>query len=58
MQILKANHWIVVGDPYERGRGRIGGAEGDCDPIVKTTVSTNPDPSELPETKPPTKKHT
>jgi hypothetical protein len=32
-------------------------AEGDCNPIGRTTVSVNPDPSELPEVKPPTKEH-
>ena len=32
--------------------------KGDCNPIGRPTVSTNPDPSELSETKPPTKEHT
>ena len=32
--------------------------EGDCNPIGRPTVSTNLDPWELPETKPPTKEHT
>jgi hypothetical protein len=36
----------------------IEGNEGDCNPIGRTTVSTNLDLSELPETKPPTKNHT
>jgi hypothetical protein len=34
------------------------GVEGDCIPIGRTTVSTNPDPLELPETKQRTKEHT
>jgi hypothetical protein len=55
---LTANHWTGVRDPYERARGRIDRAEGDCHCIGKTTVSTNPNPSELPETKPKTKEHT
>jgi hypothetical protein len=43
MQILMANHWTEVGDPYERIRGRIEEAEGDSKPIGRTTVSTNLD---------------
>jgi hypothetical protein len=31
--------------------------EGDCNPIRRTIVSTNLDPSELTETKPPSKEH-
>jgi hypothetical protein len=38
--------------------GRTRGAEGDGNPIGRTTVSTNLDPLELPEIKPPTKEHT
>ena len=52
MQMLTANHCTEVGDPMEE----LG--EGDCNPIGRTTVSTNLDPWELPETKPPTKEHT
>jgi hypothetical protein len=58
MQILRINHWTEVGDPYGRVRGRIEGAEGDGNPIGRPTVSTNLDPRELSETKPPTKEHT
>jgi hypothetical protein len=58
MQILTAIHWTEVGEPYGRVRGRIEGAEGDGNPIGRKTSSTNPEPSELPETKPPTRKHT
>jgi hypothetical protein len=36
MQILTANHWIEVEDPYGRVRRRIEGAEGDGNPIGKT----------------------
>jgi hypothetical protein len=50
--MLTANHCTEVGDPMEE----LG--EGDCNPIGRTTVSTNLDPWELPETKPPTKEHT
>ena len=34
------------------------GTEGDGNPTGRTTVSTNLDPWELPETEPPTKEHT
>ena len=50
MQILTANHWTEVRDPYGRVRGRIEGTEGDGNPIGRPTVSTNLDPWELPET--------
>jgi hypothetical protein len=56
MQILTANQYTEVSDIY--GRARIEGTEGDDNPIKRTTVSTNLDPCELPETKPPTKDHT
>jgi hypothetical protein len=39
-------------------RGRTEEAEGDGNPIGRTTVLTNLDPWELPETKPLTKEHT
>jgi hypothetical protein len=55
MQILTANHWTEVWDPYGRDRGRIEGDEWDCNPIGRPMFSTNQDPWELPETKPPTK---
>lgn len=58
MQILSANHWIEVGDQYRRVRGRTEGAGGDCSPIGRRTMSTNPDPSDLLETMPNTKGHT
>jgi hypothetical protein len=58
MQILTGSHWTEVGDQYGRVRGRTEGAEGDGNPIGRTTVSTNPDSLELSETKPKTKEHT
>jgi hypothetical protein len=51
MQILTAIYWTEV----RRLRGRTAGTEGDCNPIGRTTISSNPDISEHPETKPPTK---
>jgi hypothetical protein len=57
MQILTSNHWTEVGDSYGRVRERVEGVEGDGNHIEKT-ISTILDPSELPETKPPTKEHT
>jgi hypothetical protein len=41
MQKLTVNRWIEVGHQYGRVRGRTEGAEGDYNPIGKTTVSTN-----------------
>ena len=41
-----------------RARGRTEGAEGDCNTIGRTTITTNWIPPELPGTKPPTKEHT
>jgi hypothetical protein len=58
MKILTANHWIEVGDRYGRFRGRSEKTKGNCNLIGRTAVSTNPDPSELPETNPKTKEHT
>ena len=37
--------------------GKIEEAEGESNYIGRPTVSTNPDPRELPETEPPTKQH-
>jgi hypothetical protein len=55
MQILIANRWAEINDSYGRVRGRTDGA---CNPIEITTVSTKPDSSEIPDTKPPTKEYT
>jgi hypothetical protein len=52
MQVLIANHWVKVRDQYGRVKGRTEGVEGDCNPIGRTTGSTNGDLSELSETKP------
>ena len=51
MQVLTANHWTEVGDPYGTVRGRIEGAEGDGNPIGRPTVLTNLDLWKLPKTK-------
>jgi hypothetical protein len=51
MQIITANHCTEVRDCYGRVRGRSEGVEGDCTSTGRTTISTNPVPSELPETK-------
>jgi hypothetical protein len=59
MQMLAANH-----QTEHRGSNRgvtreIEGAEGVCNPIGRTTISTNQTtPPELPGTKPPTKEYT
>jgi hypothetical protein len=53
-----ANYWTEPRDSFGRARRRTEGAEGDCNPMRRTTISTNQTPSELPGTKPPTKEHT
>jgi hypothetical protein len=45
----------VVKDYYGRIRGRTEGTERNGNPIRTATVSSNLEPLELPETKPPTK---
>lgn len=51
IQTFPAKHFTEVRDPY--GRVGIEGTEGDDNLIGRTRVSTNLDPWELPETKPP-----
>ena len=54
---LPASYWDsqpLVRIQYGRVEGRTEGAEGDCNPIRRTKVSTNLDPSQLPEYKPKT----
>jgi hypothetical protein len=34
-------NWTKLGEPYGRVRGRTKGAEGNCNPIGRTTLSTN-----------------
>jgi hypothetical protein len=41
MQIFTAKHWAELRDPYGKIRGRTEGAEGDCNPIGRKTISTN-----------------
>jgi hypothetical protein len=57
MQILTANHWTEAEDPYGSIKGRTEEAEGDCNPTGRTTVSTDPVISDLPEAKLPNKEH-
>jgi hypothetical protein len=38
MQIFPANHWTEPVNPYKRVRGRSEGAEGDCNPMGRTTI--------------------
>jgi hypothetical protein len=52
MQILTTYHWSEVGDFYGQVRERIEESEEDGNPIGRTAVATNMDPSELSETKP------
>jgi hypothetical protein len=39
--MLAANHWTEHGDPNGGVRERTEGAEGVCNPIGRTTISTN-----------------
>jgi hypothetical protein len=41
MQIHTANHWTEPGDFNGRVKRRTEGAEGDCNSIGRTTLSTN-----------------
>jgi hypothetical protein len=43
MQLLTANHYNEVRNPYGRVKGMIEGAEEDNSPIERLTVSTNLD---------------
>jgi hypothetical protein len=52
------NHQIELGDPNGEVIERTGGDKGVCNPIGRTTVSTNQTFPELPGTKPPTKEYT
>jgi hypothetical protein len=42
MQILTTNHWTKLEELSGRIRRRTEGAERDCNPIRRTTVSTGP----------------
>jgi hypothetical protein len=57
MWMLAANYQTKHMDPYGGVMGRTEGAEGVCNPIERTTISTNQTP-ELPETKPTNKTYT
>jgi hypothetical protein len=45
-------------EPNGKIRAKTVGAEGICNLIGRTTISTNQTPPELPGTKPPTKEYT
>jgi hypothetical protein len=54
-----ANHWTEHGVLNGGVREKTEGAEGLCNLIGRTIISTNQTPPpELPGTKPPTKEHT
>jgi hypothetical protein len=55
---LAANHRTEHRVPNGGVRERTLGAEGICNPIGSTTISTNQTSPEQPGTKPPTKKYT
>jgi hypothetical protein len=56
MRMLAANCWTKNRDPVGGIRKRTKEAEGVCNPIGRTT--NQPDPLEVPGTKPPTKEYT
>jgi len=56
--MLAANHQTEHRDPYRGVRERSEGAKRVCNPIGRTTISTNQTPPELPGTKPTTKENT
>jgi hypothetical protein len=56
--MLAANHWTYHGVHNEGVREKTEGAEGVCNSIGRTIISTNQTPPELPRTKPPTKEYT
>jgi hypothetical protein len=58
MKIFRANHWTEVVNPCRGVGRRIEGTEWDGNPIKRPIVSTNMDPWELLEIKPPTEEHT
>jgi hypothetical protein len=61
MWVLIDNHWTEHGNHNRGIRGRTEGGERVCDPIGRTTLSTNHTPhtlTELPGIKPSTKKYT
>jgi len=58
MQIPRANHQTEHRDNNGEVRARTVGAEEVCNPIGRTTISTNQTPTKLPGTKPPTKEYT
>jgi hypothetical protein len=44
MWMLASNQWTKHGDPNGGIRRKTEGAEGACNPIGRTTISTNQDP--------------
>jgi hypothetical protein len=58
MQMLADNHRMEHWDPSGGVRERTEVGEGVCNPIGRTTLSTNPIPPELLRTKSPTKVYT
>jgi hypothetical protein len=58
MQMATDKQWTKIGDLHGRVRGRPGSPQWDGKPTVKASVSSILDGWELPETEPPTRKHT
>jgi len=58
MQMYKAKHRTKHRDPNRRVRKRTEEAEEVCNPLGRTTISTNQTPPKFLRTKPPTKEDT
>jgi len=58
MRPVAANYWPEQGAPNGRVREKTEGAEGVCNTIRRTTISSNQTPPLLPGTKPPTNEYT
>jgi hypothetical protein len=56
--MLADHHWNEYGVLNRRVIEMTEGAQGVCNPIGRTTISTNQITPELPGTKPPTKDYT
>jgi hypothetical protein len=56
--MFEANHWTECRVPNREVREKTEGVEGVCNPIGRTTISTNQTHPELPGTKPSTKEYT
>ena len=57
MPIFTPNQWTEAGDPCGLIREKLEEDEEEGDPIGRPAISTNLDPQDLSDTKPPTRQH-